>query len=185
MKDPGRERTETLETLKGAVELLTRSLDIRLIPPSGVMFGYAVAGARDKTGIAAVKGGITKEHEKPVRAGPCGFGVDDDIARIILTAMKFDPRIRSAATLRCSVNLLKSMESLFLECTPIKSSEGVTGVSTMDWNVASCCREGVPDVCYPYRSGGNEPLAVLFGENPIDVTNNIIMISNRIINIEL
>ncbi len=83
------------------------------------------------------------------------------------------------------VNLLKSMESLFLECTPIKSYDGATGVSTMDWNVASCCREGVPDVCYPYRAGGNEPLAILFGEDPLDVTNNIIMISNRIINIEL
>ena len=29
------------------------------------------------------------------------------------------------------------------------------------------------------------PLFILFGEDPVDVANNIIMISNRIINIEL
>jgi hydroxymethylpyrimidine/phosphomethylpyrimidine kinase len=185
MKDPARERIDTLETLTRAVELLTRSLDVRLIPFQGVMLGYALRGARDKNGIAAVKGGIITGTEKPRSAGPCDFGVDEDIARVILTVMKFDPGIRSAATLRCSRNLEKSMESLFLECTTLKPGNGPSGVSTMDWSVASCCKTGVPDVCFPYRVRGNEPLALIFGENPIDVTNNIIMISNRIINIEL
>jgi predicted fused transcriptional regulator/phosphomethylpyrimidine kinase len=185
MKDPARERRETLEILAGATDLLTRSLDARLIPLTGLMLGYAIRGARDKNGIAAVKGGIITENEKPRGAGPCDFGVDDDIARIILTVMKFDPGIRSAATLRCSRNLLRSMESLFLECTPIKADRGPAGLSTMDWSVASCCKEGVPDGCYPYAGKGDEPLVVLFGGDPIDVTNNIIMISNRIISIEL
>jgi hydroxymethylpyrimidine/phosphomethylpyrimidine kinase len=185
MKDPARERIDTLEKLTEAVGLLTRSLDVRLIPLQGVMLGYAIRGARDKNGIAAVKGGIITENEKPLSAGSCDFGTDEDIARVILTVMRFDPRIRSAATLRCSRNLVKSMESLFLACTSIKAVGGSPGVSTMDWSVASCCKNGVPDVCFPYHGRGNESVALLFGEDPIDVTNNIIMISNRIISIEL
>ncbi len=185
MKDPAGERTDTLEKLTEAVELLTRSLDVRIIPLNGVMLGYAIRGARDKNGIAAVKGGIISEKEKPRSAGPVEFGVDEDIARVILTVMKFDPGIRSAATLRCSRNLVNSMESLFLACNSIRGVGGPPGLNTMDWSVASCCRNGVPDVCFPYRGRGNEPVALLFGEDPIDVTNNIIMISNRIISIEL
>ncbi len=151
MKDPARERTETLEKLTEAVELLTRSMDVRLIPLNGVMLGYAIRGARDKNGVAAVKGGIISENEKPRSAGSVGFGADEDIARIILTVMRFDPGIRCAATLRCSRNLVNCMESLFLACASIKAAAGPAGVSTMDWSVASCCRNGVPDVCFPYR----------------------------------
>jgi hydroxymethylpyrimidine/phosphomethylpyrimidine kinase len=55
----------------------------------------------------------------------------------------------------------------------------------MDWGVASCCKEGVPDVCYETGETGKEGIFRFFAEDPIDVTNNIIMISNRIINIEL
>ena len=55
----------------------------------------------------------------------------------------------------------------------------------MDWGIASCCREGVPDVCYDTGSAGKEGIIRLFAEDPVDVTNNIIMISNRIISIEL
>jgi len=54
----------------------------------------------------------------------------------------------------------------------------------MDWSIASCCKEGVPDVCYP-NQWGDESVFIIFGEDPVDVSNNIIMISNRILNIEL
>jgi predicted fused transcriptional regulator/phosphomethylpyrimidine kinase len=185
MKDSGQERRDCIDALSGALGLLTRSLDIRLIPPHGAMLGYAIRGARDKDGVAAVKGGIVAEPGEPHAAGSCEFGADEDIARIILTAMKFDPGIRSAASLRFSATVLEVMESLLLECSSCEQGKEQPGVSTMDWAVASCCKEGVPDVCYPYRGGGNESLFILFGEDPIDVTNNIIMISNRILNIEL
>jgi predicted fused transcriptional regulator/phosphomethylpyrimidine kinase len=185
MKDPIRERSDALETLREAAGLLIRSLDIRLIPLHGTLLGYAIHGARDKNGVAAVTGGIVAGHEKPQAAGPCDFGVDEDIARIILTAMRFDPTIRSAATLRCSRNIQQVIESLLLECSSFEPAQKPPGISTMDWGVASCCKEGVPDVCYLRGGQGIESGIILFGEDPVDVANNIIMISNRIINIEL
>jgi len=185
MKDPTRERSDALETLKEGVGLLIRSLDVRLIPLHGARLGYAIHGARDKNGVAAVEGGIIIEHEKPHAAGSCDFGVDEDIARIILTAMRFDPTIRSAATLRCVRNMQQVIESLLLECSSSEPTKKPPGISTMDWGVASCCKEGVPDVCYQRGGQGNESGILLFGEDPVDVANNIIMISNRIISIEL
>jgi hydroxymethylpyrimidine/phosphomethylpyrimidine kinase len=110
--------------------------------------------------------------------------VDEDIARIILTVMRFDPDIRSAASLRCSAAVLKVMERLLLDCRSFEPGKAPSGTSTMDWSIASCCKEGVPDVCYP-NQGGDESVFIILGEDPVDLSNNIIMISNRIINIEL
>jgi predicted fused transcriptional regulator/phosphomethylpyrimidine kinase len=185
MNDPGRERSDVLEKLAQAAGLLEKSLDVRLIPARGVMLAYAIRGARDSNGVAAVQGGIVHKQGKASVAGPCAFGVETDIARIVLTAMRFDPLMRCAATLRFSRNLLSVIENLLLECTSFDTAQEPPGISTMDWGVAYCCKEGVPDVCYDYGGKGKEGTIRLFGENPIDVTNNIIMISNRIIHIEL
>ncbi len=185
MKDPSWERSDVLEKLTAAAALLERSMDIRLIPKKGSRLAYAINGARDKNGVAAVQGGIIQEHGKPHAAGPCAFGADEDIARIVLTVMKFDPHMRCVATLRFSRNILLVIESLLLECTSFDPVSEPPGISTMDWGVASCCKQGVPDVCYDTGGKGKEAIIRLFGEDPIDVSNNIIMISNRIINIEL
>lgn len=185
MKDPNRERRDVLEKITSAAELLERSMDIRLIPENGACLAYAVSGARDNNGVAVVKGGIIRKQEKPHAAGPCAFGAGADIARIVLTVMKFDPGMRCVATLRFSGTVLKVAESLLLECTGFDPASEPPGISTMDWGVAACCKEGVPDVCYDTGSAGKEGIIRFFGEDPIDVTNNIIMISNRIISIEL
>jgi predicted fused transcriptional regulator/phosphomethylpyrimidine kinase len=185
MEDPGRERSDILERLAQATALLERSLDIRLIPAKGASLAYAIRGARDKNDVAAVQGGIINENGKPHAAGPCTFGGDEDAARLVLTAMKFDPTMRSAAILRFSKNTIKVLESLLLDCASFDRTQEPPGISTMDWGVASCCKEGVPDVCYDYGGTGKEAIIRILGENPIGVTNNIIMISNRIINVEL
>jgi hydroxymethylpyrimidine/phosphomethylpyrimidine kinase len=185
MKDPGWERSDVLEKLTAAAALLERSMDIRLIPKNGARLAYAIQGARDKNGVAEVQGGIIQKHGKPHSAGSCAFGADEDVARIVLTVMKFDPDMRCAAALRFSRNILMVLEGLLLECNSFDPASEPPGISTMDWGVASCCKEGVPDVCYDYGGRGKEAIIRFFGEDPIDVTNNIIMISNRIINIEL
>jgi hydroxymethylpyrimidine/phosphomethylpyrimidine kinase len=185
MKDPGWERRDVVEKLTEATTLLERSMDIRLIPENGARLAYAISGARDRNGIATVQGGIIRKDGKPHAVGPCAFGAEDDIARLVLTVMKFDPDMRSVATLRFSRNILQVIESLLLECTSFDSASEPPGISTMDWGVASCCKEGVPDVCFDSGSRGKEAIIRFFAEDPIDVTNNIIMISNRIISIEL
>jgi hydroxymethylpyrimidine/phosphomethylpyrimidine kinase len=185
MSDPSRERSDVVERLAYATHLLEQSLDVRLIPHGGVKFGYAIHGARDKGDVAAVQGGIINENSKPRAAGPCVFGGDEDIARLVLTAMKFDPVMRCAATFRFSKNTLKVLEGLLFECSSFDTTKAPQGIRTIDWGVASCCKDGVPDVCYDYGGLEKDAIIRIFGEKPIDVANNIIMTSNRIISIEL
>jgi hydroxymethylpyrimidine/phosphomethylpyrimidine kinase len=50
----------------------------------------------------------------------------------------------------------------------------------MDWGVASCCREGVPDVIYDRGAVGKEPMIRVLGEDPVTIAHNILKLSNRI-----
>jgi thiamine-phosphate diphosphorylase len=179
--DPAHERNNTLSTLQAATTQLEQSLSIRLIPQEGLSFGFALRGARDNRGIAAVVGGIKNSAGGGTNAGPCAFGTDEPVVRIILTAMKFDPVMRSAALMLFSDRALSVFQNdLFLECTSLNAASVNQGISTMDWGIASCCKAGIPDVIFRKGAGAEESRIILFGEGPADVANNIIICSNRI-----
>jgi len=179
--DPAHERNNTLSTLQVAATRLEQSVDRRLIPPEGISFGFAIRGARDAGGVAAVTGGIQTSAEGAVRAGPCAFGTDEPVVRIILTLMKFNPVMRSAAILQFSERALAVFKNdLFLECASQNAVPANQGISTMDWGIASCCEDGLPDVIVRWGAGAAGSRIIVPGETPADVVNNIIICSNRI-----
>ena len=182
--DPARERTDTIATLEAAIFPLKESMSTRLIPPEGASFGYAMRGARDSRGVAGVH--IRNEKGHPVPTGPCTFNTGEPVGRIILTAMKFNPAMRSAAVLQFSNRALAVLEDdLFLECASYAAAPGQPGISTMDWGIAFCCKGGVPDVIYEKNPDKTRARLILFGEDPADVANNIIICSGRILSSEL
>jgi len=179
------QRSEVLQELSDAVDLLSVSMDPRLVPENGANIGFALAGARDSGGVAAVRDGIGREGNKVTAAGPCMFGADPAIAQIVLTAMKFNPAIRSAAVIRCFGPAVHILEEMLLECCSFDRAKESPGISTMDWGVASCCRDNVPDVIYDRGTKEKKPIIRFFGDHPADVVNNIIMLSNRVVHTEL
>ena len=180
--DPSREREDVLATLRTAVTRLSGTMSAGLIPEEGLAFGFAIRGARDSGGIASVLGGIRKLGRAIDTSGSIEFGNDDSASRAILTAIKFDPVMRSAAVMQYSDHILSVLENdLFLECASFAATaRGKGGISTMDWGIAFCCREGVPDVIYEKRPDMDNSRLVLFGEDASDVANNIIICSNRL-----
>lgn len=179
--DPSSERTAVLDQLEQAVLLLAQSMSPSLLPPAGAQIGYAIRGARDNNGVAAVNGRIRETRGSGPVKNPCAFGTDEEIARVILTVTKFDPRRRCAALLRFSGRALEVLEEdLFLECISYDTSRAPPGISTMDWGIASCCRDEVPDVIYAGGTGSGDAPLILLGEEPAGVANNIIICSNRI-----
>jgi len=178
--DPASERGAVLAQLEHAANLLKQSMNPKLVPPAGAQIGYAIRGARDKEGVASVEGRIAGTPGT-LNAGPCSFGADEEMARVILTIMKFDPRRRSAALLRFSDRALDVLDGdLFLECVSYDGSKIRSGISTMDWGIASCCKNEVPDVIYPENDRSPGAVLVILGEEPAGVANNIIICSNRI-----
>jgi predicted fused transcriptional regulator/phosphomethylpyrimidine kinase len=173
-------RETVLALLQAAVDQMESTMDIRLIPEVGTNIVYALPDARDKNDVAAVEGRIVRVGDRPHPVGPVAFGASDHVAAIVLTAMKFDPDIRSAANIRYSPELIALLEDLFLEMCSFDRSREPPGTRTMDWGVAFCCRNGVPDIIFDRGALGKEPMVRVLAENPAEVAAIIGRISSRI-----
>lgn len=170
------EKADILQKLSHAASLLAGVIREDLVPAGGVQLAYARKGARDDTGIAFVRGGLCLESvgfDTP----QVGFGGGGMIATVLLTAMKFDPSIRSAAIIACTPAAVKTMDGRFFEICSFDPSREPPGIRTMDWGVAQCCRDGVPDAIYNRRTGDTGAIIRLFGEDPQGIANNILMLS--------
>lgn len=174
------EEEEVRIQLELAVKILAAEMSPSLVPGAGANIGYALRGARTREDVAGVKGGIVMAGGSVRPPGEVTFGAGEGVARVILTAMRTDPEIRSAAVMRYSPAVLAILKDLLLEVCEFDRAREPPGVSTMDWGVASCCRDGVPDVIFDRGSAGREPLIRILGEEPISVARTIVAVSHRI-----
>jgi len=179
MSTPGDEREVVLRELEESVRALSLGMAVLLIPEVGSNIAYATPTARDPSQVAAVEGRIVRLSGRAHPVGQVSFGASDHVARIVLTAMRFDPQVRCAANIRYSPETVRILEEMLLEICSFDRSSEPPGVKTMDWGVASCCRDGVPDVIYDLGSVGKEPMIRLLGENPDAVVKNILKVSAR------
>lgn len=175
------ERTRVLQELNNAVLQLAVAINPVMIPHQGIRIGYALEKARENQDVSAVKRRPRDESRDIETPGELAFGADDDLARMVLTAMRFDPAIRSAAVVRYDPAIVRACEDLFFDICHFDRRKEPPGIRTMEWGIASCCRDGVPDVIYDEGGAGKEAMIRFFGENPVVVANNIIKVSGRII----
>ncbi|KQC04877.1 MAG: phosphomethylpyrimidine kinase [Methanoculleus sp. SDB] len=176
----GNERGEVIRQVEHAVSLLADAMDSACIPEVGMNIVFALPGARDPGDVAGVQGRIVRLGTAVHPVGDVVFGASDHIARIVLTAMKFDPRIRSAANIRFSEKTVRLLEGMMLDVCSFDRTVEPPGVKTMDWGVAQCCRDGVPDIIFDRGAVGKEPMIRVLGEDPGTIARNIIMLSGRI-----
>jgi hydroxymethylpyrimidine/phosphomethylpyrimidine kinase len=174
------DRARVIAHMDQAVMLLAGRMDPRLIPEVGMNIVYALPDARSRDDVAGVLGRIVRLGDRVHPVGEITFGASDHVARIVLTAMHFDQGIRSAANIRFSETILLEMENLMFEICSFDRESEPPGVQTMDWGVASCCKEGVPDVIYDRGAQGKEPMIRVLGEDPVTVAHNILKLSGRI-----
>ena len=176
-----RAREEVISGLKYAVSLLEEKMAADLVPVTGSEIAYALKGAREPDQVAGVLGGIVRIGDRVHAKGGITFGAAGDAAGIVLTAMRFDPTMRSAATIKCSAEVLSAMEEMFLEICSFDREKEPIGIKTMDWGVASCCGNGVPEVIYDRGAVGKEAMVRFMGQEPLEIANKIIMLSARIV----
>ncbi len=177
------EQELVLRELSTAVGHLVQEMSPSLIPEVGSNIVYALQRAQKPEDVAAVSGRIVIVKGAVHPVGPVEFGASSHIARVVLTAMRFDPTIRSAANIRYIPEIIDICEDLLLEIRSFDRSREPPGVATMDWGVAFCCQdeEGIPDIIYDTGSMGKEPMIRILAENPGRVATRVYKISERII----
>ena len=174
------EKEEVRKRLGLAVQILAEGMTPSLVPGTGSNIGYALPGARTPVDVAGVTGGIMRGGDGVRPAGEVAFGAAGGAARVVLTAMRTDPGIRSGAVIAYSGVVLATLDDLLLEICEFDRAREPPGVSTMDWGVASCCREGVPDVIFDRGTAEKEPLIRILGEEPVSVARTVVAISHRL-----
>ncbi|HIJ06057.1 MAG: Phosphomethylpyrimidine kinase [Methanomicrobiales archaeon 53_19] len=179
------DKIEVLDILGYAVSELKEKMDPRLIPEVGSNIVYARKGARSPADVAGVEGRIVTLRKSVHPVGECAFGASDHVARIVLTAMRFDPEIRSAANIRFTEPLAMLIEDMSFSVCWFDREDEPPGIQTMDWGVASCCRDEVPDMILDRGAVGKEPMIRILGTDPSSVANTIIMLSSRITTMEI
>ena len=201
---------------KLAANIADGSLPRALIPDAGICLIYGAEHARSLADIAAVTvmpdGKISEDAMFDAAGGRNGDkgdrGTGAGLNRsITLTAMRFDPDIRSAAILRYSKPVVDKAREMLFEVREADRRNAGSSTPLMDWRTAFCCKkEDVPDIIFiageeteepkdakaakyaekcdnSAKTGADcEPMIILLGISPSATVNNILMLGERINN---
>jgi predicted fused transcriptional regulator/phosphomethylpyrimidine kinase len=175
------EQFEVWLQLKNAVDRLIRFIPAQFIPEVGMNFVYALPNATTRKQVCAIEGRIIRYKDHASICGNLDFGASKHIASIVLAAMTFDPRMRSALNLRYSQQTLKQCERLGFRLGSFdRSFEPATVSSTMEWGTQQAIQATgiVPDIISDAGGLGKEPMIRVLGKNPQDVLAKITKIKD-------
>ena len=178
-----KEREGVLEEIRLALQRLEAEPLGHLIPEVRSNLGYALPGAQDDLEVAAIPGRITQVGERIVAFKDPAFGASRHIARVILSAMRHDPEMRSAMNIRYSPEIIEACARAGLrlarfdrreEPKEIKDREG----STLEWGTdrAIAALGEMPDAVYDEGDVGKEPMVRVLGQGPVEVVKKVIAI---------
>ncbi len=123
-----------------------------------------------------------------MRAVGCpSFGASRHVANIVLTAMRFDPEMRSAMNIKYNKEWIPILDASPLEVASfsraqeppeVKEREG----STLEWGVKEVCSAlgRVPDIIYDEGDVGKEPMIRVLGKNALNVVEKVRMILDMV-----
>lgn len=162
-----------------AAEQIQKGMPSSRIPLDGFRIGYARKTPRRNEDVAAMPFPHQGGSEKPM-VSPF-FGADPGLSRDIITVTRFDPDIRAVGIIRDIQGLSNVCQELLFEVCPYGTGRMVPpATEAMEWGIAACCKEGVPDVIIEKGNAGNDGKVWFFSEVPEACATNILMCLARI-----
>ncbi|ABP94739.1 hypothetical protein HA72_0564 [Metallosphaera sedula] len=170
------ERKSILDELDRAVkEFVSHELTYLLIPEVRTNVGYAIRNAKDASDVAAIPGRITTAFQRAIYCLPPAFGASDHIARVILTAMKYNPETRSAINLAYYPQFLKLNPYIFDRSQEPPGQKPVER-KTMNFMIEKAVQDTgrVPEFIVDKGDFGKEPGLFILGGTPTEVISKAI-----------
>lgn len=155
------ERFTVLIKTRKAIKELESFIHPKLIPKLGINLGYALSSAESLNDVCALEGRLIKVGENAKAVGDVNFGVSRHVATIILTAMRFNPELRSVVNLKYSPEILKACRKAGLK------------IGSFDRQKELSCP---PDVIYDEGCIGKEAMIRILGRSPEEVLEKVRMI---------
>jgi hydroxymethylpyrimidine kinase/phosphomethylpyrimidine kinase len=163
-----------------------KTINSDLIPERGSNLATAISRAKKFADVAAVKGRIMKVGKTIAPRGCVAFGASRNMARVVLTALRSDPTIKSAMSVRCSDEVFRACRELNLVIESFDRADEPEHVSAEEWGTARAIRSnvtrgrGVPDVIFGRGGIAKEPMAHVLGHSAQQVAETVVKISSTL-----
>ncbi|AIJ06407.1 hypothetical protein JH146_1565 [Methanocaldococcus bathoardescens] len=167
-------KEKVIKNLSYAVYLL-KKMNFTLIPEVGSNIAESLPFPKDFKDVAALTGRIIKNKLGSFYiVGDIEFGASEHIAKIILSANKFNPEIRACMNIKYEDELIKMLKDKFT-VSSFDRKEEPPNVSTMEWGTKFACEKfgGVPDIIYDRGGEGKEPMIRVLGRDAVEVVKKV------------
>lgn len=173
--------------LEAALTALKQARIGRLMPEIQSNLGCGLLAAATPEDVMAYPGRIIRFEDSIMTVAAPRPGGSRHIAKIILTAMRFNPQYRSAMALCYEPGLIDCIKALRFsvgefsrrdEPANIKEIEG----SSLEWGTRLAIETAggaVPDIIFDRGDVGKEPVTRVLGTSPADVAAKIIKIAQE------
>jgi predicted fused transcriptional regulator/phosphomethylpyrimidine kinase len=180
------ERYRVIQRLKETFQSLQGRKVGDLTPEVQSNLGYALPGARGPEDVAAFPGRFVRLGREILRVADPEFGASQHIAKIILTAMRYEPEMRSAMNVRFSEPILARAKKSGLSLSHFNRREEPGWVkrregSSLSWGVDRVLRRSrkIPDIIFDRGDVGKEPMIRVLGHDPEEVAAKILSLVDR------
>ncbi|MFQ5559228.1 MAG: bifunctional hydroxymethylpyrimidine kinase/phosphomethylpyrimidine kinase [Nitrospinota bacterium] len=181
------ERYRVLLETEKAFDLLSKEEIGGLIPEIQSNLVVALEGAKGVDEVIGFAARIIKSGSGVASLGRPVFGGSTHIAHIVLTAMNFDPDMRSAMNLRYSPDIISACEKLRFSISSFNRKDEPRDVqlkegSSLEWGVDAAIKKlgRVPDIIYDTGGDGKEPVTRVLGKGPQEVARKVVAIRNAL-----
>ncbi len=168
-------RSVVLESVREAVRTIEDRLPPGLVPEVGLNLAYALPYPQGYHDVCGVEGRMVRTGDRVRRAGEVRFGASRHIARVIMSALATDPKVRCAMNLRFEQGNVEVLRGTGLQVGSFDRAREPDMVSSMEWGTAEAIKEAgvVPDVIFDRGGMGKEPMIRVLGTDPGDVLHKI------------
>ncbi len=180
-------RFQVIQGLSAAVEMLKQNRIGMLIPEVQSNIGVGLPDALGTEDVAAIPGRIVKNGNDIFTVAPPQFGASQHVAKIVLTAMQFDPTIRAVMNIKFTDPILKACRKLKFKIASfdrakepknVKQQEG----SSLEWGTHKAITDcgTVPDIIYDLGGQGKEEMIRVLARDIGELVDKILRIHRQV-----
>ncbi len=147
----------------------------KMIPECQTNFVFAKKNPKTIKDVLGISGRLVKSGQEIITAGEIIYGGSQHVGTAVIQVSKKFPEIRSCVNIKYNTKIISKAKKLgFTVLMYDRSKEPKRSKqkenSTISWGISNSLRTKSPDIIYHKGDMGKEPMILIFGNNPNDVT---------------
>lgn len=180
-------RFEVIQGLSAAVEMLKQNRIGLLIPEVQSNIAVGLPDAHTAEDVAAIPGRIVKNGNDIFTVAAPQFGASQHVAKIVLTAMRFDPAMRAVMNIKFTDSILKACRKLKFKIASFERAQEPRNVkqregSSLEWGTHRAITECgfVPDIIYDLGGQGKEEMIRVLARDVGELVDKVLRIHRQV-----